>query len=613
MQPGANRDLLVAEFQDIYAVTTGLPDTAPGTPVSLHNLPHLIICDGPTFNTHRCTFQAQRDQLAPLHLPLLLVTSHAENEPIPESVWEAVDDIVHPPIQRRVLRARVKSLLQLHQYSSALYHSERRYRTFVEQASDGVLIAGRTGPFVEVSDRSCEMTGYSRDELLSLTPEDLVTAESQAETPIRRGTLTNGQTHCDERVMQRKDGSTFLAEISVRLIDTSYVQATVRDVTERYEAQRALEESEQKYRLLAENASDVISLLDANLNHVYVSPAIEDLTGYTPEEIKTIPLEKLFTPGSWKAIRRAFWERMVAQQAGRDIAYTSSLELEYVHKLGHTVWAENLTKVLLDDNGRIANFVSVARDITERLEYEKELVHAKEEAEEMSRLKSAFLANMSHEIRTPLTAIIGFAEMLCDKIQGECLEFVELILSSGKRLNRTLTSILDLARLESRTMSMKREQVDLAAASREVVETFESVASDKGLQLRLDQTPTSIMAHTDPDAFKRILTHLVSNAIKFTNRGYVDVRLRGAAEHIVAEVEDTGMGIHDAAQHRIFEAFKQESEGIGRSHEGSGLGLAIVKQLVDLLDGTITVRSSKGEGSTFCVTLPATRVCDRNP
>jgi signal transduction histidine kinase/ligand-binding sensor domain-containing protein len=258
----------------------------------------------------------------------------------------------------------------------------------------------------------------------------------------------------------------------------------------------------------------------------------------------------------------------------------------------------------------------VHRQFSEKLEerrrYEKQLIAAKEEAEEMNRLKDAFLANMSHEVRTPLTAIIGYSEILHDivvdaEVPSEAAEFAKTIEKAGKRLMETLTSVLDLARLESGTRELTTESFDLVDQTKERVELFRRQAREKGLVLALDvPAEEEMIVSLDRTAYVRILTNLVSNAIKFTEEGRVEVSVTREETDLELRVSDTGVGISDEFLPHLFDQFKQESAGIDRSHEGSGLGLAITKEMVELMGGEINVETQKGKGTTFIVGLPMT-------
>ncbi|HYE96599.1 MAG TPA: HAMP domain-containing sensor histidine kinase [Rubricoccaceae bacterium] len=234
-----------------------------------------------------------------------------------------------------------------------------------------------------------------------------------------------------------------------------------------------------------------------------------------------------------------------------------------------------------------------------------ELRRAKRQAEEVARLKSAFLANMSHEIRTPLTAILGFADVLGQEVTDpQHQEFVELIARGGRRLMDTLTSVLDLARLQSGGMTLTLGPVDVAEVARDAVEALRPLARAKGLALAA-HVPTGVYARADRAALQRVLLNLLSNAVKFTTEGRVVLAIDAAGPAVRLRVSDTGRGIGPAFLPRLFDEFRQESTGHARSHEGSGLGLAITKGLVDLMGGAIAVESVPGIGSTFTVTLVA--------
>ena len=278
--------------------------------------------------------------------------------------------------------------------------------------------------------------------------------------------------------------------------------------------------------------------------------------------------------------------------------------------------------------------VGIVEDVTERREYERELIRARDEAEKLNQLKSAFLANMSHEIRTPLTAIIGFADILTEELPSTHRRLPQIIEQSGTRLLDTLNSVLDLSMLESGEMELTEKVVDVTKHVKENVDLLQPLAVKKDLSLRVDAPDAARFAHLDPSALDRILSNLVGNAIKFTETGSVTVRVtdtvwapaqdpsrtpgdddteNGPQPGVRIDVEDTGMGISDSFLPDLFDVFKQESAGLQRSHEGSGLGLAITRHLVDQLGGTIAVDSEKGVGSTFSVTFPTEKTLEAPP
>jgi PAS domain S-box-containing protein len=258
--------------------------------------------------------------------------------------------------------------------------------------------------------------------------------------------------------------------------------------------------------------------------------------------------------------------------------------------------------------------VGNATGVLDRIEREQELVQAKETAEEASELKSAFLANMSHEIRTPLTSIIGFAEAIGESAPSassheengqETHHFASLIEKSGRRLLDTLNSVLDFSQLEAGSMSVSPKQVDVAAEIEETTDLFRTRAEDAEVELVTRLSDPPVHAYADPEALRRILRNLVSNAVKFTDPGgRVTIRAKETDVGVELEVEDTGIGIDPEFVPNLFDAFKQESTGSDRTHEGSGLGLAVAHRLVNLMHGSIDVDTEKGEGTCFTVQLP---------
>ncbi|NBC16887.1 MAG: histidine kinase [Bacteroidetes bacterium] len=249
-----------------------------------------------------------------------------------------------------------------------------------------------------------------------------------------------------------------------------------------------------------------------------------------------------------------------------------------------------------------------ARKQAEELALERRLnarlKEANERLREANKLKDEFLANTSHELRTPLTAILGFTSVLQEELEGEHGEFLGLINANGQRLLHTVNSLLDLAKIRAGIVTLSSEKVDAAGQVMEMGRMLQPLAQEKDLYLTVDDPGIPVFARLDPHYFDRILYNLIGNAIKFTDEGGVTVEVNYDDEHLHVSVRDTGVGIDDTFIPHLFEAFKQESSGLGRLHEGSGLGLAITAHLIELMEGTIDVESHKGEGSVFTVTLP---------
>ncbi len=244
-----------------------------------------------------------------------------------------------------------------------------------------------------------------------------------------------------------------------------------------------------------------------------------------------------------------------------------------------------------------------ALHVEERHRYEAELIAARDHAEASARLKSAILDNMSHEFRTPVSAILGSTEILRLELQGDLLEFVNHIDTGGRRLMSTLNNVLDLSRIEGNDLALFATHFDAAAMLERVCAPFAADAAQRSVAVRLI-AETPLFVEMDASALETICANLVSNAVKFTDAGHVEVALtrQDACLHLV--VRDTGIGIGEAFLPEMFEPFKQESGGLTRTHEGAGLGLAIVQGYVAAVGGTLEVESRPGAGTTVSVEIP---------
>jgi PAS domain S-box-containing protein len=369
---------------------------------------------------------------------------------------------------------------------------------------------------------------------------------------------------------------------------------------EREQAEALRRQSEERYRTLIEAAPDVIFTLDLEGNIASVNSAFETITGYRREDWIGQPYARLVHPDDLVNAADIFQQLLQGEVPSR-------YELRILVAAGTYLYAEYISRPLYEGD-QVVGVFGIARNVTERKEYEHALMQAKERAEEMSRLKSAFLTNISHEIRTPLTGIIGFSSILASEVSPEHREFIQHIETSGKRLLNTFNSILDLSLLEAGQHRMSRTVLNLVEEVRERVSTYQSIAIEKGLTLAFHTSNPVIPIVLDVTWLDRILTNLIGNALKFTQRGGVTVEVQGQGSQVEIRVQDTGVGISPMFMPRLFEPFKQENMEANRPYEGIGIGLAITRQLVELMGGHIQVQSAKHEGTTFCITFPLQQV-----
>jgi len=252
--------------------------------------------------------------------------------------------------------------------------------------------------------------------------------------------------------------------------------------------------------------------------------------------------------------------------------------------------------------------IIIIRDISDHVSQQKELIKAKEKAEESDRLKSAFLANISHEIRTPMNGILGFTELLRElKLsEDEQQEYLAIIEKSGTRMLNIINDIISLSSLEAGLSKVKITNFDINDQISIIYNTFEAQAREKGLELTVINNIDTAGAkvNSDKEKVRDILANLIKNAIKFTPKGSIVFGSRRNSGELEFYVKDTGIGINPEQKDLIFERFRQGSESVARYYEGAGLGLSISKAYVLLLGGRIWVESEEGKGSTFYFTIP---------
>lgn len=506
----------------------------------------------------------------------------------------------HTLRELRALSSRISS------FRSALTRSEERYQTLFDNVPQGVYRSTPEGKILMANRAMVSLLGFeSEEEVKALVPESEIYAYPEQRTHFMERIEAEGEVRHFSTIWRQKGGRHLHVRENARVVLSKegkplFYEGTVEDVTAQLRVQQALRKSEERFRSLVQHSSDIITVLDGLGAITYLSPSIERLLGYSPDEMMGRDPFEMVHPDDRPKMNVLM--RKVAKKSGAH----GSVEFRMRHAEGHYVYIESVGANLLHDVN-VGGIVLNSRDITERKRAEAVLVAAKEQAEEVARLKSNFLANMSHEIRTPLTGILGFSSILAEEITDpEQREFVTFIEKSGRRLMETLNSVLDLARLESGRMALTMEAIRVADAVKEIVHLMHPMAQDRNVRLEAAISDANAEANLDVGALNRVLTNLVGNAIKFTEEGCVTVEVDADADSVVIRVRDTGEGIEQEFLPRLFNEFEQGSTGIGRSHEGSGLGLTITHHLVERMSGTISVESEKGVGSVFTVCFPLT-------
>ena len=381
---------------------------------------------------------------------------------------------------------------------------------------------------------------------------------------------------------------------------------TYSDVTAAVHAQQALSESEARFRRMADAAPALIWESDTEGNAIWFNQQWLAFTGRSLAAELACPWRARMHADDIETCRAVFAEGAAAQRPFKQ-------EYRLLRGDGGLAWIVDSGIPRLAADGRFEGFIVYGWDITERRAAQAALLTAKEEAERANRAKSEFLSRMSHELRTPLNAVLGFGQLLesdpADPLSATQRARVQELLRGGRHLLSLINDVLDLARIEAGTLQLQLASVDVAAVVGDCQRLVQPMADARGIALHLQPGGQAgnqaDHARADPTRLKQVLLNLLSNAIKY-NRPGGSVHLGWVAEpggqHLRIEVRDTGPGLHEAQQERLFQAFER-LDAERSSVEGAGIGLALSKWLVELMRGEIGVHSRPGEGSVFWVRL----------
>lgn len=405
---------------------------------------------------------------------------------------------------------------------------------------------------------------------------------------------------------------------------------TFQDITDLKEAQSALKISEESLKLTLKSAK--IGMFDLNLltDEIIYSEEFAEMLGYRIEECpKTFRgIVRMIHPDDQRKAINYFRNFLLNP---KDQQFNNEFRVK--HKNGQWCWILSKGEIVSwDENDHPGRILGIHMDISLQKNFEEELkqknenlyhqnleiqqlnadlTKAKEQAEESDRLKSAFLANMSHEIRTPMNGIIGFSEMLNtdDLTQEQRKRYTQIIMESGQKLLQIVNDILDISKIETGQVILLEEEVNINNLLDDIFLFFQPKALAKNLEFKLFKglPNDAAILTTDEMKLSQILINLITNALKFTFNGHIRIGYHAEGTNLQFFVEDTGIGINQEYQGKIFERFRQGEITVSKLNEGTGLGLAICKGFVDMMGGTINVKSSPRTGSTFYFSIPLKR------
>ena len=493
----------------------------------------------------------------------------------------------------------------------ALRVSEERFSKVFHTSPVAISLATlREGRFIDVNESFLHLVGFGREELIGHTALELGIWTSPGEREaalqhlIREGSIRNIESHFRTRAGEIRQ-SLAAAEL-IELKGEACVLTLIHDITERKQAEEALRKSEERFQLIARATNDTVWDWDLLTNRVWWNEGIKTVFGY--------PTDEVAHDGAWwdLHIHTEDHDRILGGMHEVIKSGEQFWSAEYRYRRADGTYADVYDRayVIRDPNGKPVRMIGAMMDITERKRVEKELAQARDQALESARLKSQFVANISHEVRTPLNGIVGMTVLLQDsELSPDQRDYLGTIQASSEALLGIINDILDFSKMEAGKLHFETLEFDLRSTVESTLELLADRAQSKHVELvSLINTDVPIRLRGDPGRLRQVITNILVNAIKFTERGEVVVRVIRESESdahadLCFTVSDSGIGIPEDALPYLFQAFSQADGSTTRKYGGTGLGLAISKQLVEMMGGQIGVESTPGRGSTFWFTV----------
>ncbi|WP_165728207.1 MHYT domain-containing protein [Pseudoalteromonas sp. 31A1] len=510
-----------------------------------------------------------------------------------------------------VLNGMVRYKMLLEEKSA----DESRLNAILGTAIDGIVTIDHTGIILSFNESASKIFGWHENEVqnhnIKMLMDDAIAMHHDSYLSKAKNIDLGKVIGVNREIFAKhKNGHLFPIRLGIGEVNQPgqnplYV-GFITDLSEQRALQKSLEEKEQKYRSLMDNMPGVAfrCKFDDNWTMLFISPSINELTGYNPNEFTEhcIEFNDLVLKSDQQPIVDAVTKAVEEKRQ-------YSIEYRIRHRSGKILWLLDKGSIDFDPQGQAKWIDGVLVDITERKEYEEKLEQAKFKAEEAAYAKQSFMANMSHEIRTPMNSIIGFSDLLMDTpLDQEQQKHLVTVNNAARSLLRLLNEILDSAKLERGKLTIEPIHFSLKPVIDSIISTFWLEAKKKDLELKLHiKESVSATYYGDPDRLRQVLTNLIGNAIKFTEKGSVTVTVAITQnQHLFFEVQDTGIGIAKDRIQAVFQPFEQADGTTTRRFGGTGLGTTISKQLVELMGGTINLVSELGKGTCFYFSLPLT-------
>ncbi len=493
----------------------------------------------------------------------------------------------------------------------------REFARFADLARNPVVRTNKNREITWVNDAYLALSGYSRDEVIGKRPSQLTFCPETDTLEVAKliEAMNQGQAVSTTLLNRTKEGRMYWINLDIQpLLDDQGelegFQAIETEVTDLVEAQRRADDALANLNAYqsALDEHSTIAVADQFGHIEFVNDRYCEISGYSREEL---------IGQSYKSVQLDMHDPSYVQTMRDTINAGNSWRGEVCNRAkdGSLFWVDATVVPLPATQTKKPRFVSMLYDITERKRTETELLAAREQAEAANRAKSSFLANMSHEIRTPLNGVIGVVGALSrTDLTHTQREMVDLIQSSGETLELLLSDILDVSKIEAGKFTLQPEPFDLRKTIEATAQVMGIRAEEKGLGFHVKFGPgTEGLFEGDGVRVKQIVSNLASNAVKFTQKGQIDISIAATDKadgscDVMISVKDTGIGFDEQTKQRLFTRFVQADASITKNFGGTGLGLSICRTLTDMMGGQFLVTSEAGIGSLFSAILPLPRV-----
>ncbi len=480
--------------------------------------------------------------------------------------------------------------------------SEKRYRDIFDFSQAWICTHDISGRLMTINPAACDLLEYSEQALLGVNIESLLPEKLQSRfsATYMSDIITHGKSDGIMKIVTRSNKHLYLLYQNYLVNEPGsdpYVIGFAQNITERIHAEEALRRSEEKYRGIIENMNLGMIEIDREERIVFANQRFCTMSGYDVEELITKKATDLFLQG---ASLKKTQTRLTKGRYG----ITNSYELSVITKDGETRWWLTSAAPLFGSNGQMKGTIAIHLDITDQKKLAEQLREAKLKADRLSRSKDIFITNMSHEIRTPLNAILGLGKLLWkESLSPKQKNYLSGVESASSGLLAIVNDMLDFSKIEAGKVTLEAIDFSLEDNIAQVINILAYKAEEKGLDLvsEMDDKIWPVL-NGDPYRLNQVLMNIFSNAIKFTEKGSVSLSATllnqtESTQTVLVSIQDTGIGIKKEYLETLFDKFTQEDETVERKFGGTGLGMAITRQLMELMGGSISLKSEKNQGT----------------